>query len=178
MQCFTRFFRSLPMFFMALFCFFPVMANDGATIIQTKEGSFTATYKDESGVEHSLNTTMNNLTALHFWATWCIPCLKEMPKIDAAQKKYAARGLKIIPISLDYNAESVKKFYAEHKINALGVWLDTDKVTFQNFKIKSLPSTVFIDSYGKVISKTEGEINWENSKVDEFIRYRTSGVSN
>lgn len=147
-------------------------------MIQSKGSFFTITYKDENNVEQIVDTSGNKLTALHFWASWCIPCVKEMPKLNAAQKTYAGMGFKIIPISEDFNPDQIKRFYKANNIDALGVYLDENGNATQNFKVKGLPTTIFINTSGKEISRSEGEIKWESGAFDQFVRFRTSGASN
>ena len=173
MQWFTRFLPRLPMFFIVLFCLLPIMANADGTIIQSNDSYLTIYYKDENNTEQSLDISKNKLTALHFWAAWCIPCAKELPMVKTAQKKYADRGFKIVPLSMDFNVDQIKKFYKENNIETLGVMLDADQKTLKDFKVKGLPTTIFISSDGKVINRTEGEISWESKAVDDFIMNRT-----
>lgn len=178
MQWFTRFFPRLPMFFIVLFCIFPTLADADGTIIQSKGSYFTVSYKDADGAEQTLDTSRNRLTALHFWAAWCIPCVKEMPKVNAAQKRYEGMGFQIIPISEDFNTGQVKKFYDANNIDALGIWLDSNQNALQKLKVKGLPTTIFINSSGSEISRVEGEVKWESGAFDQFVRSRTSGASN
>jgi thiol-disulfide isomerase/thioredoxin len=149
------------------------MANADGTAIQSKDSLLTIYYKDENNTDQSLDISKNKLTALHFWASWCIPCAKELPMVNAAQKKYADRGLKIIPLSMDFNVDQIKRFYKENNIDTLAVMLDYDQKTLKNFKVKGLPTTIFISSEGAVIARTEGEISWESKAVEDFIINRT-----
>lgn len=150
---------------------FPINASAGASI---KESSSTiipiVIYSNENGKKLQLDTKKNKLTALHFWATWCQPCVKELPEVNAAQKKYSAAGFKVITLSLDgKNTDNVKKFYDENHIDGLDILFDPGMESFQQLKIRGLPTTVFLNQDGKEIARSEGPLNWQSSEVNKFI---------
>jgi len=109
------------------------------------------------------------LTAVHFWATWCVPCVAEVPEADAAQIKYGDKGLKILAISMDGSIDKVKQFYDKHAIQALVPILDNGTTAFNALKPRGLPTTIFFDKEGKEIARAEGPIHWLESPNKEFI---------
>ncbi len=180
MQCFTRFFRKFTMFFIVLFCLLPNAAK-ASTIIKESEATALPAiiYSDEQGKEQTLDSKKNELTALHFWATWCVPCVKELPQIDAIQKKYATKGFRVIALSLDgKNTDKAKKFYSDNNIDSLDLLFDSNLSAFQQLKIKGLPTTIFINYKGEEIARTEGDLNWESKEVKGFITSRISESGN
>ncbi len=149
----------------------PLTASAGGSI---KESAATAipaiTYNNENGKKIALDTKKNKLTALHFWATWCQPCVKELPEANAAQQKYSGMGLKVIALSLDgKNIDNVKKFYAENHIDKLEILFDPTMESFQQLKIRGLPTTIFINNEGKEIARSEGPLDWQIGEVIDFI---------
>lgn len=127
-------------------------------------------YSDENGKAKNLETKGYKLTALHFWATWCVPCVKELPQVDAVQKKYKNKGFKVIALSLDNkNTEKVKKFFKDNKIKNLDVLFDSSLAAFQQLKIKGLPTTIFIDQNGNAVGTAEGYLDWKSKTVQDFI---------
>lgn len=96
---------------------------------------------------------------LNFWATWCIPCVREMPSLQALAK--ATPGLAVVPVSADAGgARVVRKFYAEHGITALPVWLDPDGKAGAAMGIPGLPTTFLIGADGDVRGMVEGGADW------------------
>lgn len=151
------------------------MANAYTTVIESNNDFFGVFYKDESGQEISLDTSGNRLTALHFWATWCIPCVKELPKVNEAQRRYRNLGLKIVAVSMDGSrSDKVRKFYQDNRIDSLDVLLDTDQSALKHFKVKGLPTTIFITPEGKEVKRILGDLDWENGEIPSFIRSQTS----
>ncbi|MCA1603666.1 MAG: TlpA family protein disulfide reductase, partial [Acidobacteria bacterium] len=102
--------------------------------------------KDLSGVEQSLSSLKGRIVILNFWATYCIPCRKEMPDLAAIQNDYAALGVQVIGASADDAADSTKvlQFVKETKIN-FPVWLGATTADMMRFGLGSaLPGTVVI----------------------------------
>ncbi len=96
---------------------------------------------------------------LNFWATWCIPCVREMPSLQALAK--ATPELAVVPVSADAGgAKVVRKFYAEHGITALPVWLDPDGKAGAAMGIPGLPTTFLIGADGDVRGMVEGGADW------------------
>lgn len=147
-------------------------ANAATTIKKSPATAIpTIIYSNEDEKEQPLNTNKYKLTALHFWATWCVPCVKELPQINTIQKKYADKGFKIIALSLDGKKnKNVQKFYSDNKIENLELLFDYNMTAFQQMKIKGLPTTIFINSKGEEIARAEGDLNWESKEVEEFIK--------
>ncbi len=172
MQLFTSFLPRLAMVFIVLFCLLPINANAKTTI---KESAATTLpviiYSDTNSKEHTLNSSKNKLTALHFWATWCPPCVKELPQINAVQKEYADKGLEIIALSLDgKNVDKVQKFFVENNISSLKLWFDSSMSASNELKIKGLPTTIFINSKGEEIARAEGDLDWKSKETMDFIK--------
>lgn len=171
MRYFTSFSYRLAMFFIILFFLLPMGVNAKTTIKESPTTALpTVIYSDENSKEHRFDSSKNRLTALHFWATWCMPCIKELPQVNAAQKKYANKGFKIIALSLDgKNIDKVQKFYSYNNIDSLQPLFDSSMTAFQQLKIKGLPTTIFINSKGEEVARAEGDIDWESKEVTEFI---------
>jgi thiol-disulfide isomerase/thioredoxin len=123
-------------------------------------------YKDETGAAHTVEPT-GNLTAVHFWATWCIPCLKELPEVDATAAVY--NGLHIVTISLDTNVAKVKTFFIDKKIVHLPANLDSNNAAFKAAKLKGLPATIFLNEKGEVLGRADGPLDWKAKATTDFI---------
>ena len=129
-------------------------------------------YVDAAGKALTLDASKHKLTALHFWATWCAPCVDELPQIDDAQDIFGEK-LQIVPISLDgKNAAKVQKFIKDHKIEHLPVLLDPTSKTSKLAGLKGLPGTLIIDQKGNIIARADGPLDWQQEDVANFLKAR------
>lgn len=158
--------------------FFVVLAVPAHSqeMVELKTGDFgkapAFAYTDEQGREVTLDTSKTPLTALHFWATWCAPCVDELPQVDDAQDIFG-KQLHIVPIALDgTNTAKVKKFYTDHKIEHLPVLMDATTKTPKLAGLKGLPGTIFIDQKGTIVARADGPIDWQREDVVGFLKSR------
>lgn len=128
-------------------------------------------YLDEAGKNYNVRDSRHKLTAVHFWATWCVPCIAEFPDIDAAAASYAPMDFKVIAISLDGDngMPLVKQFMSQHRIQAITPYLDNDAQSFKAADTLGIPTTIMIDSEGNEIARTEGPLDWKSPMVRGFI---------
>ncbi len=114
-----------------------------------------------------LKTAGHKLTILHLWATWCVPCVAELPDLDEFAKAHPDLGF--IALSEDMNLEKVKDFFTAHKITALTPALDEKMTMFQKAKVVGLPTTLFIDANGRMFARADGPLDWKSKDVADFI---------
>ncbi len=116
--------------------------------------------KDLFGAEQKLSSFRSRVVVLNFWATYCGPCLKEMPDLAAIQNQYAALGVQVIGASADTFAEQkgVRKFITDLKIN-FPVWLGATTEDMARFGLgPGLPGTAIIGRDGKIVAVYRGVI--------------------
>lgn len=112
--------------------------------------------KDIDGKDVKLSDYKGKVVIVDFWATWCVPCKKEIPDFIDLQNKYKNQGFTFIGISVDEDgAKVVKPFYKEMKMNYPVVLMD-DKIQEQFGGIRGYPTTFLIDQNGKIIKKYFG----------------------
>ena len=118
------------------------------------------TLKDLNGVEISLKEFRGKVVLLNFWATWCSPCRIEIPSMVELYKRYKDKGLEVIGVNLDKLGKSeVEKLSLEHKIN-FPVLLNPSGNIAALYGVVALPTTVFLDRYGRVKGRFSGALNW------------------
>ena len=147
------------------------LANDDTGISDSNPAPFPdITFLDELNVTHRLSTDKGKMTLVHFWATWCGPCVREFPEIDALQKTYGDKGLKILAISTEgyRHMDQVKAFYTQHAVANLKPYTD-DGSTIRATHIRGMPTTFFLDSNGRNIAMAEGPVDWNSKEVRTFI---------
>lgn len=119
------------------------------------------TLKDPFGTEQGLSALKGRIVVLNFWATYCVPCRKEMPDLAAIQNEYAALGVQVVGASADEAGERAKilQFVKETKIN-FPVWMGATTADMMRFGLgAALPGTVIINRDGKIARVISGIVN-------------------
>jgi peroxiredoxin len=110
---------------------------------------------DLQGKKITLSSYQGKVVLLDFWATWCAPCLEEIPHFVDMQKKLGPQGFQAIGISMDDDVKPVQKFYQEHRLN-YPVALGTNELTQSYGGILGLPVTLVINRDGMIRKKFVG----------------------
>jgi len=97
------------------------------------------------------------VTLLDFWATWCAPCRKSMPELQALHEKYAARGMSVVGISIDEGGVAKVRKYVESKKFTYPIAVDSNKSpAWDAFRVKAVPAAFLLDRDGKVVAQWTG----------------------
>ena len=112
-----------------------------------------------NGEKLQLSAWRGEIVLIDFWATWCGPCRDEAPKLVELQRRYAARAVRVIGVSMDDDAAPVRAFYAQHQLNypvALG-----DAQLGERFGgVLGMPAKFLIDRQGRIASKHAGAVDF------------------
>ena len=84
---------------------------------------------------------------INFWATWCVPCMQEMPSLKRLYDKYRARGLEVLAVATDEDAAKIGAFVKDHP---LSFSLVRDQSLSRQFGIEALPANLFVDRQGRI----------------------------
>ena len=107
---------------------------------------------------------------VNFWATWCTPCIRELPSLDRLQEKLKPSGVKIVALSIDRGGvDAVKEFFAENGIRHLGIYVDPTMAAQAAFDIPGLPTSVLIDRNGHDRGRLIGPADWDTAKAADLI---------
>jgi peroxiredoxin len=109
-----------------------------------------------------LGALRGKVVLLNFWATWCEPCLEEMPAMDRLERAYRERGLAVLAISVDREGASVvKPFLKRHALSFL-VGLDPRQAVARLYRIWALPSTIVLSRKGIPLFSVQGAREWDS----------------
>ncbi|WP_298519253.1 TlpA disulfide reductase family protein [uncultured Kordia sp.] len=106
------------------------ISTDTASNVEKVEVSSEVTIESEipvldfEGFEKYLNIDDDNVHVVNFWATWCAPCVKELPYFEAVNEEYKDKNVKVLLVSLDFNLKKLNSFLAKHELNSEKVLLD------------------------------------------------------
>ena len=111
---------------------------------------------DLAGRPLQLADYRGKLVLLNFWASWCAPCLEEMPRFSHWQRQYGARGLQVIGVSMDDDAAAVRQHLARHPV-AYPAIIGDAKLGAAFGGVMGLPLTYLIDRQGRIAARYQGE---------------------
>jgi thiol-disulfide isomerase/thioredoxin len=131
-------------------------------------GSFV--FKDMKGQEQRLQDYRGKWVLVNFWATWCPPCLEEIPDLIALNEAHRNRDLVVIGVALDSTKDSVVEFVAKKKISYPIVFGDYDLAS-QVGDVEALPTTYLYDPTGKLVSYQQGMVT--RTSVESYIKSKT-----
>jgi len=126
-------------------------------------------FTDAKGVRHTLKQYQGRYVLVNMWATWCAPCVAELPAL--ARLKRAAPNIHVLAVDLTGKAQTPAKslaFLKEHKADSLGALVDTERMFMRGFTAAVMPTTVLIDPKGNVVARAEGPAEWD---AKEFVSY-------
>lgn len=121
----------------------------------------------DSTTSVSLQQLRGKLVLLNFWATWCPPCVEEMPSLVALQKRMGDK-LTILAVSVDEDEGEYRRFLARHRIELLTV-RDAEQRSNLLYGTTRFPETYVIDPSGVVRRKFVGPVDWERADVIEYL---------
>jgi thiol-disulfide isomerase/thioredoxin len=128
-------------------------------------------FGDAAGATHSLREFLGKGVVLNVWATWCAPCVAEMPSLATLAGKLAASGVVVLPLSIDRGgAAAVQAFYAAHRIAGLGVWTDPDGQAERSLGVDGVPTTFVVDRRGRQVALLQGGTDWGSDAAAAAVR--------
>ena len=111
--------------------------------------------KDLAGKPFSLTALKGQVVLVDFWASWCGPCRKSLPELDAIQQRFAAQGLKVVGISLDTDLGAATTFLERVPVQ-FSILHDPLGQTAETFSVVAMPTTFLIDQEGRIAARFEG----------------------
>ena len=120
-----------------------------------------AQWTTADGTARTLADYAGQAVVLNFWATWCVPCVAEMPALDALAYIVSTEPIAVLALSSDRGgAKAVERFYAERGVRNLAVLLDPRGTAARAFGSKGIPTTVLLDRAGQERARVEGAVDW------------------
>lgn len=119
----------------------------------------------------SLKSFRGDFVVLNVWATWCVPCIAEIPSLDQLQGDYEAQGLQIIAVSMDRHRVEAASFYQTTQIKHLKLYHDSTLSMAADVGVEGLPISIFYDRQGREIARVPGEVNWQSAEVKAFLTH-------
>ena len=124
-----------------------------------------ADFKDQL---HTLPDYQGKVVLVNFWASWCPPCIYEMPELTRLKQQLADKPFEILAINVGEKKYRVRKFTKLVNFK-LPVLLDTSNEAFSNWEVKTLPTSFLVDAMGRVRYKIRGNPGWEHEQTVAMI---------
>ena len=122
----------------------------------------------DSGRKITLSQLRGQIVVLNFWATWCAPCVEEVPSLVEMQRRMKAKGVTVLAVSVDVDANAYQQFLRDYKVNLLSVRDPSQKsnAVYGTFKF---PETYIIDRNGVMRRKFIGAVDWTEPEITDFL---------
>jgi len=116
----------------------------------------------------TLSQFRGQVVVLNFWATWCAPCVEEMPSLVEMQRRMKAKGITVVAVSMDVDASAYREFLKEHNVDLLTV-RDPEQKSSSLYGTFKFPETYVIDRNGIMRRKFIGAVDWTEPDITEFL---------
>lgn len=140
------------------FSLYPAPIKAPAAIFETSKGAY-----------KTLGHFQGKVIILNFWATWCKPCIVEMPSLNRLQQKYKNDVKVIALISPKDNVSKVRSFLRRYKLRELGYYIDNTDFTAQSYNVTGIPTSFVFNKQGKLVSFADGSIDWMSKDNIEYL---------
>lgn len=128
-------------------------------------------FVDAEGRRIDLADFKDRVILLNLWATWCGPCVKEMPSLDRLQAQLGGDAFQVVALSLDRGGRAaVEPFYKKTGVEHLTVFLDPGSESMKALSLRGLPTTILVDPEGRELGRVEGAVEWDSPEVVAFLR--------
>ncbi|HYG86524.1 MAG TPA: TlpA disulfide reductase family protein [Azospirillum sp.] len=133
-------------------------------------------FLDAEGRKTDLSDFSGRMVLLNLWATWCAPCVKEMPSLDRLQAALGGRDFQVVALSVDRGGRDVvEPFLKNLGVQNLGLYLDPPNAAMSALGPRGLPTTLLVGPDGQELGRVEGAVEWDSPEVIAFLRKQLGG---
>ncbi len=143
------------------------------TSLETPPARPSMVFTSPDGTEMRLSDYEGKVILVNIWATWCPPCIAEMPMLDELQTKKGGERFEVVTISLDRSVEEAAKWFKENNITNLPLWHDGTYGVSGKLALPGLPTSIFYNRQGREIARIPGEVDWTSEDALALIDYLT-----
>jgi cytochrome c biogenesis protein CcmG/thiol:disulfide interchange protein DsbE len=145
---------------------FSIYAGIHERVVVEGDTSPDFTLTADTGQTVSIPHFQGKLLVLNFFATWCAPCIEEVPSLSQFAQQYADKGVVVLSVSVDQNDQAYRSFLAKYRPNFLTV---RERNLHERFGTFMYPETYLISADGKVIRKIAASADWSGQDVTQYF---------
>ena len=127
-------------------------------------------FTDPEGGEHHLSDYRGKVILVNLWATWCGPCVEEMPALNRLQQAFGGDQFDVVTISFDRTFEPISEFFEREQIDALPVLRDASFTSLNLVGALGLPMSILYDTRGNEIGRLPAPADWDSDEAHALIR--------
>ncbi len=143
-------------------------SSDGVSfiVLPTPRPVAAFSFTDVDDAPLTLADFHGRMVLLNLWATWCVPCRKEMPALDRLQEKLGGPGFAVLPVSIDHRGRNaVARFYSQLGLKSLGIYVDKSANVTYAVNAVGMPTTLLIDAQGSELGRIVGPADWDGAPM-------------
>ena len=159
----------------------PLAANDRPplagqmrkfTLHETPRPAPAASFQDKDGAPIDLAKFRGRVVLVNLWATWCPPCVEEMPSLERLQARLGGADFSILAVSSDRTGlKAVAPFLDKYGLSMLPIYLDPDSAFTRSTGARGLPTSILIDRDGREVGRFEGAADWDGPDAASLLKF-------
>jgi cytochrome c biogenesis protein CcmG/thiol:disulfide interchange protein DsbE len=138
-------------------------------IVQVGDSAPDFSITADNGQTVSASSFGGKLLVLNFWATYCPPCIEELPSLDQFQRQFASSGVVVLGVSIDKDEKAYKRFLSRVNVSFMTARDPESKINAEYGTLK-IPESYIINSEGKVVMKIISDTNWTDEKMVSYVK--------
>jgi peroxiredoxin len=160
----------------AAFAYVHLAENKGYAL---KQGSEVPAFRLPSiaGGDLDFASLRGKVVVLHFWATWCPPCVAELPSLDRLYRALGPAGLSVVTVSEDDDQGDVRRFLSGRSLTLPVLWDAGGRVAWGEYRTTGYPETFVIDRSGRLLQHVVGPAEWDSAERLAYFRGLLEGAS-
>lgn len=132
------------------------------------------TLQKDDGKPLSLSDFRGKIVVVNFWATWCGPCVDEVPSLNKFAERFADKGVQVLGVSVDEDPEAYRNFLSKYKVSFLTL-RNASRTVSESYGTYKLPESYIISRDGRVLQKVIGATNWTNQEMVNYVEGLVNG---
>lgn len=129
-------------------------------------------WRTGDGGEQRMADYRGKVVLVNYWATWCAPCIREMPSLARLRKQLAAEDFALVAISVDLEGRKVAEpFLQQNDLTTLGLYLDNRGTVARAMGVTVMPTTILYDRDGREVGRLAGAAEWDSADAMALIRF-------
>ena len=133
------------------------------------------TLQRDDGKPVSLGDFRGKILVVNFWATWCGPCVDEVPSLNKFAQEFKDKGVRVLGVSVDEDPDAYRKFLAKYQISFLTV-RNASRTVSESYGTFKLPESYIISRDGRVLQKVVGATNWTDPEMVNYVDGLVAGL--